>query len=48
VYGVIRFVPALANYATAIAVIGVIIVAWFARSRAAEATATDAPTSVGH
>jgi hypothetical protein len=48
VYGVIRLAPVLTNYATAIAVVSVIIVAWFARKRTAEPTPAEAPTSVGH
>lgn len=48
VFGVIRFVPALANYATAISVVSVILVAWFARKRTDETSTTEAPTSIGH
>ncbi|MCI9890144.1 hypothetical protein JT358_17080 [Micrococcales bacterium 31B] len=48
VYGLAKIAPALAHYLTAIAVIAVILVAWFARNRSAEAAGSDAPVSVGH
>ena len=45
VYGVVRLAPALTNYVTAISVVAVILVAWFARNRSAM---PEAPPSVGH
>jgi hypothetical protein len=48
VYGVIRLAPALTNYATAISVVAVIIVAWFARKRTDDPAAAGAPSSIGH
>jgi hypothetical protein len=45
VYGVARLAPALGNYVTAISVVAVILVAWFARNRNA---ASEPPPSVGH
>lgn len=52
VYAVVPLVPALANYATAMAVVLAIVVAWFARKRGADPSglgeAASAPTSVGH
>jgi hypothetical protein len=48
VYGVIRVAPALTNYATAVSVVTVIIVAWYARKRTDASAATGAPSSIGH
>ena len=48
VYGVIRVAPALTNYATAISVVAVILIAWFARKRTDEPAAGGAPSSIGH
>lgn len=48
VYGIIRVAPALTNYATAISVVGVIAVAWFARKRTDAPALADAPSSIGH
>jgi hypothetical protein len=48
VFGVIRIAPALTNYATAVAVVAVILVAWFGRNRSAEPTSSEAPSSIGH
>jgi hypothetical protein len=48
IFGVIRLAPSLANYATAISVVAVIVVAWFARKRTSETAAAEAPPSVGH
>ncbi|MBT2596253.1 hypothetical protein [Arthrobacter sp. ISL-72] len=48
VYGVIRFAPGLANYATAISVVSVILVAWYARKRTDTPADTGAPSSIGH
>ena len=47
VYAVVRFAPGLAHYATAISVVSVILIAWYARKRT-DAPAAEAPTSVGH
>jgi hypothetical protein len=46
VFVLIPFVPALANYATAIAVIASILIAWFGRKKTDAGPA--APASVGH
>ena len=48
VYGVIRFAPGLANYATAISVVSVILVAWYGRKRTDAPADTGAPSSIGH
>jgi hypothetical protein len=48
VFGLIRVAPALTNYATAISVVTVIIVAWYARKRTDASAATGAPSSIGH
>lgn len=48
VFGVIRLAPVLTNYATAISVVTVILVAWYARKRTDAAAASEPPTSIGH
>jgi hypothetical protein len=47
VFGLIKIAPALTNYATAVSVVAVIVVAWFMRSRA-DAEAAGTPSSIGH
>ena len=48
VYGVVRFAPGLAHYATAISVVSVILVAWYGRKRTDAPADTGAPSSIGH
>lgn len=48
IYGLVHVAPALANYATAISVVAVIVVSWFARKRDVEPTTAAAPSSIGH
>ncbi len=48
VFGVVKAAPSLTNFATAISVVSVIIIAWFARKRTETTEAPAAPSSVGH
>lgn len=48
VYGVTQVVPGLTHYATAISVVTVIFVAWYARKRTDAPAGAEPPTSVGH
>ncbi len=48
VFGVVELAPALTNFATAISVVLVIVIAWFARKRTEDTATQEAPPSVGH
>lgn len=48
VFGVVKAAPSLSHFATAISVVLVIFISWFARKRTEDTNAAEAPASIGH
>jgi len=48
VFGLVKVAPALTNFTTAISVVLVIVIAWFARERSDQTATPQAPPAVGH